>query len=84
MRKNFANAPKINNELMWLHSFYGIDREFDKAFQTGHRNGGIWAPDGGACELGEQIKQCVAHEGSELYSWSKRQKACKLSIHNQS
>ena len=62
---------------MWLHAFFGIERDFDTAFQTGKRNGGIWAPDGGACELGDQIKECQLPEGSAPYSWSKRQKECK-------
>ena len=59
---------------MWLHAHFGIERNFDTAFLTGKRNGGIWAPDGGACELSEQTEECKLPGGSELYSWGKRDK----------
>ena len=70
IRKNFPHTSKINNEIMWLHAHFGIFRDF----HTGNRNDGIWAPDGGVCELTEQTEKCELPDGAEPYSWGKRDK----------
>ena len=74
IRKTFAHTQKIDNEIMWLHAHFGISRDFQKYFHTRNRNRGIWAPDGGICELGEQTRTCELPDGSKLYSWGNRDK----------
>ena len=68
---------------MWLHAHFGIKRDFQKAFNSGRRNNGIWVPDGGVCELSGQKEKCELPTQSQLYSWGKRDKVkVKMSPHN--
>ena len=59
---------------MWLHAHFGLERDFYKGFLSGKRNNGIWAPDGGTCELSGPAAKCELPTGSKLYSWGNRDK----------
>ena len=74
IRKNFPFTQIINNEIMWLHAHFGLERDFDIGFLSGKRNNGIWAANGGACELSEPSVKCELPTGSKLYSWANRDK----------
>ena len=69
MRKQFSQSEIIDREIMWLHA-YGLQN----ARKELKRNQGIWAPDGGPCDLSEQRAKCSLPSHSKFYSWGLRNK----------